>query len=83
VKNKMTITEKIKSRIAVLRDIDKEKIFTFSHLENDLNLDSLDTVEFAYYLEREFDIEINEFDIKRLFTVLDVIQYIKGELYGI
>ena len=79
----MTITEKIKSRIAVLRDIDKEKIFTFSHLENDLNLDSLDTVEFAYYLEREFNIEINEFDIKRLFTVLDVIQYIKGELYGI
>ena len=49
------------------------------HLVNDLNADSLDSIEIIVECEKEFDIEIDDDDLENIQTVKDIV-YLVQEL---
>jgi|TARA_B110000858_G_scaffold198062_1_gene262358 acyl carrier protein len=69
----MNIFEQVQKVISTELNIPKEKIKEDSHLFDDLNFDSLDSVEVVLAFENEFDIEIADDDIDDIKTVKDLI----------
>lgn len=51
-----------------------------ANIIEDLDADSLSVMEVVMNLEEEYDIEVDEDDIKGLKTVGDVVDYITGKL---
>jgi len=49
-----------------------------SHLENDLNMDSLDKVELAMALEEEFESEVPDEQYQKLSTVRQIVEFIEN-----
>jgi acyl carrier protein len=47
-----------------------------THFKEDLNFDSLDSVEAEMALEEEFNIEIPDEDAEKFLTVADVVEYL-------
>lgn len=47
---------------------------------NDLGLDSLDQVEVVMAVEDEFEIDIDDVDAEKLFTVNDIVTFVKETL---
>ncbi len=62
----------------VLADYTQEPITLSASLDVDLGLSSFDYVEILFDLEKEFDLEIPEDDIRELETVEEIIEYIKS-----
>lgn len=58
-------------------DIEEEKITLDAKLKDDLNLDSLDSVELIMSAEEEFGIEIPDEDVMNFKTVNDIVNYIE------
>ena len=56
--------------------VDKSEITRETHFINDLNADSLDTVELVMEFEDEFDLNIPDEDAEKIQTVGDAIKYI-------
>ena len=56
--------------------IDEEEICAESKLNDDLVFDSLDYVDLAVKLEKEFDIKIEDDVIDKWKTVQDVVDYV-------
>lgn len=69
--------DKLKKIISEELRIDAEKIVPEAKLFEDLNFDSLDTVETVITVEEAFDIEILDEDTDSFETVQDIIDYIK------
>jgi acyl carrier protein len=69
------IFEALKQHL-VGRGVDAEKVTPEAHLANDLNLDSLDTVEMTVGLEDQFGIEIPDEELENVATVNDAIDLI-------
>ena len=69
----MNIFEQVQKVISTELNIPKENIKEDSHLFDDLNFDSLDSVEIVLAVENEFDIEIADDDIDNIRTVKDLI----------
>jgi acyl carrier protein len=55
-----------------------EDITMDTHLQNDLNTDSLDAVELIMSVEEEFDMQISDEDAQALKTVGDIVRYIEN-----
>jgi acyl carrier protein len=55
------------------------KISLATHFTNDLEMDSLDTVELMMKMEDEFGIEISEEDAGQLETVGHVVEFLKDK----
>ncbi|CBJ31692.1 Acyl carrier protein [Ectocarpus siliculosus] len=51
-----------------------------SNFIEDLDADSLDTVEIIMSLEEKFDIEISEDDAQKMVTVKDAVDYISANV---
>lgn len=47
------------------------------HLVNDLNADSLDSIEIVVECEKEFDIEIDDDDLENIQTVKDIVNLVQ------
>jgi acyl carrier protein len=62
------------------RGIERETVVFDAELSNDLDLDSLDTVELTLGLEKRFDIEIPDEELEDLVTVRDAVQLIAKKL---
>lgn len=60
--------------------VPQEDIEPKHHLIDDLGADSLTTVEIVLSLEEEFDIDIEDSESEELFTVQDILDYMKGRL---
>ena len=60
--------------------VDKSEITRETHFINDLNADSLDTVELVMEFEDEFDLNIPDEDAEKIQTVGDAIKYIEEHL---
>jgi acyl carrier protein len=60
-----------------LRD---EQLVPTARLIDDLELDSLDLVDFAVRLEQQIDLEIAEDELKAVRTVQDVVDLLYGKL---
>lgn len=65
---KQALTEKIK--------IAEDNLGLDTRFKEDLNFDSLDSVESVMALEEEFNIEIPDEDAEKFLTVGDVVEYL-------
>ena len=68
---------KIKEILKDTMDIDESKITLDAKLKEDLELDSLDSVELIMSAEEEFGIEIPDEDVMNFKTVNDIVNYIE------
>ena len=62
--------------------VDKDELSRETSFVNDLNADSLDTVELVMELEDEFDLTIPDEEAEKLKTVGNAIDYIQTHLEG-
>ena len=76
----MTVETKVKKVIAEkISDIDIEDIVPQASLIEDLGADSLTIVELVMSMEEIFEIEIDDDEAEKLFTVQDAIDFIKSK----
>ena len=71
------VLDQIKEILQDTRDIDESKITLDAKLKEDLELDSLDSVELIMSAEEEFGIEIPDEDVMNFKTVNDIVNYIE------
>lgn len=74
------IFEKVKKIVVEQLEVDTEKVTPQASFANDLNADSLDTVELVMALEEEFDIEIPDEAAEKIATVQDAVDYINDKV---
>ena len=74
------ITDELIDLISEQFNIERNKINKDSKLVEDLNLDSLDTVELAMAAEDKFGVEISDEIAERINTVNDYAKYIVRNL---
>tara|TARA_R110002012_G_scaffold54699_1_gene139992 strand:- start:788 stop:1018 length:231 start_codon:yes stop_codon:yes gene_type:complete len=72
----MTNLERLQKVISTELQIDIDKVTQDAHLFDDLNFDSLDTVETVIALENEFDIEIADDEVDNVRTVQNILDLI-------
>lgn len=71
------VLDQIKKILKDTMDIDESKITLDAKLKEDLELDSLDSVELIMSAEEEFGIEIPDEDVMNFKTVNDIVNYIE------
>lgn len=71
------VLDQIKEILKDTMDIDGSKITLDAKLKEDLELDSLDSVELIMSAEEEFGIEIPDEDVMNFKTVNDIVNYIE------
>ena len=71
------VLDQIKEILKDTMDIDESKITLDAKLKEDLELDSLDSVELIMSAEEEFGIEIPDEDVMNFKTVNVILNYIK------
>jgi acyl carrier protein len=80
----MTTGESIEARIvaglAKIKKKNPETIQRQARLIEDLDIDSLDTLDLIFQLEEEFDIVISQEDQLKFCTVQDVITYVQQRI---
>ena len=69
--------ERVINIISSVCEIDKKDIKLDSNLVNDLELESLDAVDLVVAFEKEFNIKIDDKDIKQFQTVEDIVKYLE------
>jgi acyl carrier protein len=72
------IFEQVVELVANELSVSKEELTMESHLQNDLNADSLDAVELIMSLEEEFELEIADEQAQNLKTIGDIVRYIEN-----
>ncbi|XFA73694.1 acyl carrier protein [Thermosynechococcaceae cyanobacterium Okahandja] len=73
------IFEKVKSIVADQLSVDAEKVVPEASFADDLNADSLDSVELIMALEEAFGVEIPDEEAEKLKTVQDVLDFISSK----
>ena len=71
------VLDQIQEILKDTMDIDESKITLDAKLKEDLELDSLDSVELIMSAEEEFGIEIPDEDVMNFKTVNDIVNYIE------
>jgi acyl carrier protein len=71
------IQEKVVQIVSEQMSVDKNEISRNTSFVNDLNADSLDTVELVMELEDEFELTIPDEEAEKLKTVGEAIDYIQ------
>ena len=71
------VLDQIKEILKDTMDVDESKITLDAKLKEDLELDSLDSVELIMSAEEEFGIEIPDEDVMNFKTVNDIVNYIE------
>ncbi|MGQ4647484.1 acyl carrier protein [Lyngbya aestuarii] len=74
------IFEKVKKIVVEQLEVSAEDVTPQSNFANDLNADSLDTVELVMALEEEFDIEIPDEAAEQIATVQAAVDYISNKV---
>jgi len=75
-----SIEERIITGLAKIKMKDRDEIQKQSRLVEDLEIDSLDTLDLIFQLEEEFNIEIPQEDQLPFVTVQDVITYVRQKV---
>ena len=70
------IAERVKKIVVEHLGVDASKVTDSSSFIDDLNADSLDTVDLVMALEEEFSVEIPDDAAEKILTVQDAIDYI-------
>lgn len=74
------IESKVKKIVAEQMGVAAEEITRETHFVNDLNADSLDTVELVMEFEEEFELNIPDEEAEKIQTIGQAITYIKKHL---
>ena len=75
------IFEKVKKIVVEQLSVDDpNKVVPQANFANDLQADSLDTVELVMALEEEFEIEIPDEAAEQITTVQQAVDYINGKV---
>jgi acyl carrier protein len=74
------IEDKVIAIVAEQLGVDKSEITRDTHFVNDLNADSLDTVELVMEFEDEFETAIPDEQAEKIQTVGQAIEYIKAHM---
>ena len=73
------IYDKIIGMVANQFGVDKDELSRDTSFADDLSADSLDVVELSMTIEEEFDLgEIAEYDLKKISTIGDLVDYVEG-----
>ena len=72
------VFEKVSAIVSEQLGVDKAEIKKETSFVNDLNADSLDTVELVMEFEDEFDMSIPDEEAEKIQTVGDAVDYIMG-----
>ncbi len=73
------LEQKVKDIIAEELGVEQDKLTDQASFMDDLNADSLDTVELVMAFEKEFDIDIPDEDAEKLRTVGDALNYLRDK----
>lgn len=73
------IAEKVKQIIVDKLGVDESEVTNEAHFINDLNADSLDTVELIMEFEKEFEVTIPDDDAENIQTVGNAIDYLEKQ----
>jgi acyl carrier protein len=76
----VAISDQILTSLAKRLKLEVSKIQPQHSLRHDLGLDSADSIELIFALEEMFDIEVSDQDFRKMNTVSEVIQYVRGRL---
>ena len=76
----MNVEEKIRQIIAEQLDVDLSKFTDEKRFIEDLDADSLDTVEIIIAIEDEYHIEIDDDNAEKIITVGDAIRQLKKSI---
>lgn len=76
------IESKVKKIVAEQLGVSEDEISASTSFINDLNADSLDTVELVMEFEEKFDLNIPDEEAEKIQTVGDAIEYIKKHIDG-
>jgi acyl carrier protein len=76
----MTIEERVKKVVADQLGVELSEVTPEASFTDDLNADSLDTVELVMAFEQEFDVEIPDEDAEKMNIVKDAINYLQDKL---
>jgi acyl carrier protein len=74
----MDIASKVKDIIVKQLNVDEADVKTEASFIDDLDADSLDTVELIMAFEEEFDLEIPDEEAEKIKTVGDAVSYIES-----
>jgi len=74
------IFERVKKIVTEQLEVDPNDVTPQANFANDLNADSLDTVELVMALEEEFDIEIPDEADEQIATVQAAVDYISNKV---
>ena len=74
------IFDRVKKIVAEQLEVDADDVTPEANFANDLNADSLDTVELVMALEEEFDIEIPDEAAEQIATVKAAVDYISNKV---
>ncbi len=75
----MNITEEVKMLISQHLGIEREKIDSDSHLQDDLNADPLGISDLIVSIESKFKIKISQENIVKFNTVSDIVEFIEDQ----
>lgn len=78
----MEVEDKVMKIVAEQMSVDRAELTRQTSFQNDLNADSLDTVELVMELEDEFDMTIPDEEAEKLKTVGEAVDYIVKALAG-
>jgi acyl carrier protein len=78
--DKSEVEQKVIDIVAEQMGVDKGEINRETHFINDLNADSLDTVELVMEFEDEFETSIPDEEAEKIQTVGQAIDYIVGHM---
>ena len=80
--DEQAIRDKVYDIVAEQMGVDKAEIKDETHFVNDLNADSLDTVELVMEFEDEFETSIPDEEAEKITTVGQAIAFIKANSEG-
>lgn len=74
------IFDKVKEVVVAQLSVEAEKVVPEASFANDLQADSLDTVELIMALEEEFKVEIPDEAAEKIATVQEAVDYINNQI---
>lgn len=74
------VEKKVKEIIVEQLGVDEAEVTMNASFVDDLQADSLDTVELVMNIEENFGIEIPDEDAEKIRTVKDAVEYVKSRI---
>jgi len=78
--NREALEARIRTVLAEMFELDADAVVPEAHLYEDLDLDSLDTIDLAVTLKTETGIKLREDEMKSIRTVSDIVTVVAANL---